>query len=292
VNEQTVGKEFEAWAHDEPEIKAVVMLGSRARESGQVGSSDDGSDWDFHVVTSDISLFKDATWTARAHLLTPLAYIARSGHVSRIVKSTGVFPNGEIDLVLLPLTNLRFAKLLMRIGIAERIPFVRDALSEMALVLLPGYRLVKGGHSWGKFFASVVTKIAPLRLSDHIVCELAEAYFVDYVSTRRKIMRGELIAAQRWLHTQLADTNFRLLHELRLRSNELSFPDGRSMAGGYSGICSSGSRMSINRYREECGYVSRVSQKLGRHKMALAKYAMYGEFSLYEVKVTRNTNRP
>jgi hypothetical protein len=229
VNEQTVGKEFEAWAHDEPEIKAVVMLGSRARESGQVGSSDDGSDWDFHVVTSDISLFKDATWTARAHLLTPLAYIARSGHVSRIVKSTGVFPNGEIDLVLLPLTNLRFAKLLMRIGIAERIPFVRDALSEMALVLLPGYRLVKGGHSWGKFFASVVTKIAPLRLSDHIVCELAEAYFVDYVSTRRKIMRGELIAAQRWLHTQLADTNFRLLHELRLRSNELSFPDGRRL---------------------------------------------------------------
>jgi hypothetical protein len=36
-----------------------------------------------------------------------------------------------------------------------------------------------------------------------------------------------LIAAQRWLHHQLAEVNFRLLHELRNRARLASFPDSR-----------------------------------------------------------------
>jgi hypothetical protein len=49
----------------------------------------------------------------------------------------------------------------------------------------------------------------------------------DYVSTHRKLQRGELLAAQRWLHHQLAEANFRLAHELRLRRGQTSFPDAR-----------------------------------------------------------------
>jgi hypothetical protein len=61
------------------------------------------------------------------------------------------------------------------------------------------------------------------------VCLLAEAFVCDYVFTRRKVQRGELCAAQRWLHHQLAETNFRLLHELRLRCGKTSFPDARRL---------------------------------------------------------------
>jgi hypothetical protein len=49
----------------------------------------------------------------------------------------------------------------------------------------------------------------------------------DYVWTLRKIDRGELVAAQRMLHRELVETNLRLLHELRLRRGERSFPEGR-----------------------------------------------------------------
>ena len=45
----------------------------------------------------------------------------------------------------------------------------------------------------------------------------------------RKIARGELVAAQRWLHAQLAETNFRLLHEVRRRRGQASFPDARRL---------------------------------------------------------------
>jgi hypothetical protein len=44
---------------------------------------------------------------------------------------------------------------------------------------------------------------------------------------RRKIARGELLTAQRMLHRELAETNFRLLHELKLRRGERSFPEAR-----------------------------------------------------------------
>jgi hypothetical protein len=49
----------------------------------------------------------------------------------------------------------------------------------------------------------------------------------DYVSTLRKIQRGELLAARRWIHHQLLETLFRLIHELRLRRGLPSLPDAR-----------------------------------------------------------------
>jgi hypothetical protein len=229
VSHPSVGDTFEAWARSEPDVRVVLMLGSRARSFGEIGSSDEGSDWDFHVVTSNIKLFLDAAWAERAQLPKPFAYVARSGRLSPVTKSSAIFPSGEIDIVLLPLTHLRAAKALMRFGLAQRIPSVRNALADLTLVLLPGYRVVKGDKSWSSFFSSVVSQIPSPRLDNHTVCELAEAYVIDYISTRRKINRGEFMAGQRWLHIQLAETNFRLLHELRLRSHKPTFPDGRRL---------------------------------------------------------------
>jgi hypothetical protein len=162
--------------------------------------------------------------------------VTRTGRVARITKLSSVFPNGDIDIVLLPSLHLNLARFLMSVGLANRVPGVRNALAELATVLLPGYRLIKGCSRWNNFFASVVAKIPSLRLTDKMICELAEAYVIDYVSTRKKIMRGEYVAGQRWLHIQLSETNFRLLHELKLRLREPTFPDGRRLeqfAGDY-----------------------------------------------------------
>jgi hypothetical protein len=43
----------------------------------------------------------------------------------------------------------------------------------------------------------------------------------------RKIERGEWLTAQRMFHRVIAETNFKLLHELKLRNRERSFPDVR-----------------------------------------------------------------
>ena len=56
---------------------------------------------------------------------------------------------------------------------------------------------------------------------------LADGFVCDYLWTIRKIERGELLAAQRMLHRSLAETNIRLLHEIKLRKGQLTFPEGR-----------------------------------------------------------------
>lgn len=229
MNDKDIGCAFEEWAHNRPDVPVVLLLGSRARRQTEIGSADGGSDWDFHVVASNISLFMDAGWTRSAGLSAPLAYVARPGRISPVAKTSALFPEGGLDLVLLSLAKLQVAKLMMRIGLAERNTRIRNALAHLTLVLSPGYRIVKGDSSWKRFFTSVISQIPAPRLDDHSISEIMDAYVIDYESTRRKILRGEYLAAQRWLHTQLAETSFRLLHELRLRSNKPTFPDGRRL---------------------------------------------------------------
>jgi hypothetical protein len=65
------------------------------------------------------------------------------------------------------------------------------------------------------------------RLSDEAAGSLAKVFLCEALWVRRKIERGELNAAQRMLHRELAETNFRLLHELKLRRGERSFPEAR-----------------------------------------------------------------
>jgi hypothetical protein len=227
VSKADLGATFVAWAQRERTVRALVMIGSRVREPDVIGAADEFSDWDFQVLTTDSSLLSNRQWMQRAGLPDPLAFITRSGRLSRGIKATAIFPHGEIDLVLLPHLRLRTASLLVRLNLARRLPTLSAALGELALVLRPGYRVLKDSGSWTSFLDRVVRDFAPKPLSDEAIIALAEGFVADYTSTRSKLRRGELLAAQRWLHHQLAETNFRLLHELRLRASETSFPDAR-----------------------------------------------------------------
>ena len=223
----TAGNLFVSWAQKEHSIRVLVMFGSQARKKGENASADEGSDWDFHVITSRPQLFLNGAWIASAGFSAPLVYVARTGRLGKIIKITAVFRNGELDIALLPLARLRLAKALTESRLLRFFPSAKGALSELSTVLRPGYRVLKGSRSWKRFFLQTTTEILPEHLSNRQLCEIADAYVCDYISTRRKIERGELLAAQRWLHWQLAESNFRLLHELRLRSKQLSYPDAR-----------------------------------------------------------------
>jgi len=226
VNTFTLGDRIIRWAQDEPSIELLVLIGSRARARDAPGAGDQHSDWDFQIAAADTAVFADTKWTASLGV-QPLAYVARLGRLGSSQKVSVLFAEGELDLVVLPLATLR--GLARAIGSGQQVEdvAVRQALTDQATVLQGGYRILKGAKDFASFYDFVVREISPARISQDGVRMLAEEFVCDFVSTHRKIERGELIAAQRWLHHQLVEKNFRLLHELRLREGQPTFPDAR-----------------------------------------------------------------
>ncbi len=227
VRAQKLPGAFVEWARHESSIRALVLIGSQCRESSDVASADEFSDWDFQVVTSRPELFAQREWIEAAGLSEPIAYVVRLGRLESASKVTVIFPEGDLDLVLLPAGALRAAKWIFRMGLGARLARIRPALGDLALVLSFGLRVMKGGSDWEIFLRRLVRELPSKCMDDHEVACLVEGFVADYVSTCQKIDRGELIAAQRWLHVQLAETNFRLMHELRRRRGQVSYPDAR-----------------------------------------------------------------
>lgn len=216
------------WALAEPSVVLFVQIGSRTRAPGSTLAADSLSDWDFQVGTTRPELFADRAWTS-ALGLTPLAYVVRGGRLGSALKLTALFVEGEVDLVLIPDEFLRRGSHLVQAGELGSQPQAMSALIDLAAVLQGGYRILKGEEEFGELYRYVANRIPKPRLSDNEVCTLAEGFVCDYVSTLRKVERGELLAAQRWLHHLLIETNYRLLHELRLRNGDVSLPDARRL---------------------------------------------------------------
>jgi hypothetical protein len=65
------------------------------------------------------------------------------------------------------------------------------------------------------------------RLDARATARLADIFLCDLLWVLQRIERGELVAAQRGLHRLLAEPNFQLLHEARLRRGELTYREAR-----------------------------------------------------------------
>ena len=232
VRGESIGPAVVRWSEREASLSALVLIGSRARGAEMSAvAADEFSDWDFQIVTARPEIFETRSWMHGLGLGEPLAYVARLGRLGTATKVSAVLREGELDLVVIPAGRLRRAKLLLNLGLASRLAVLRRALGGLSVVLRGGHRVVKGEREWGAFFRRVATEFPVPRLSDNDVRTLAEGFVCDYVSTRHKVARGEFLAAQRWLHHQLAEINFHLLHELRQRRGEPSFPDARRIEG-------------------------------------------------------------
>jgi hypothetical protein len=216
-----------AWASNEPSVKAIVLIGSRAREpDDQVWQADVHSDWDFHIIASHPELFRKAAWTRNLGLELR-TYSVRSAALGGVPKIAALFSETEADFVVLSSIRLQIARWLLRAGFHRCSATFRLKLQDLAVVVRPGWKFLKGSDEWEQFYRKVILKIGDPRLADEDVRSLADGFVCDTVWTLRKIERGELVAAQRMLHRGLAETNIRLLHELRLRRGERSFPEAR-----------------------------------------------------------------
>lgn len=223
-----LGERVIGWAKDDPAVALLVLIGSRARPAGARTAADRFSDWDFQIAVEQPQDFATGVWLESLGL-KPLAYVLRPGRLGSSLKASAVTAEGELDLVVLPARPLRGLAQLVESGGLVTDPMAVQAMGDLAAVLAGGLCLLKGEGEFGRLYAHVMRAVPLPRLDDSAVVRLAEAFVCDYVFTRRKIDRGELLAARRWLHHQLAESNFRLLHESRLRAGLESFPDARRL---------------------------------------------------------------
>jgi hypothetical protein len=205
-----------------------VLIGSRERANGdRIWRADSLSDWDFQIITSRPAMFGDRDWTRGLVGTEVRAYAARTARIGGVPKVNAVFAGAEADFVIIPTKLLRRIKAATALGKHRREGPLRRSLQDLAVVIRPGWRFIKGGRAWEAFYRRVVREVPDPRLGDGAARRLAEGFFCDWIWTRRKIARGEFLAAQRMLHRELAETNYRLLHELRLRRGDRSFPEVR-----------------------------------------------------------------
>jgi hypothetical protein len=221
------GERVSRWAESESFVEALVLIGSQARsESDQIWKSDSQSDWDFQVITSRPEMFLDSAW-AKSLGCEIRTYAVRRAALGDVAKPTVIFDGAEADFVILSSRTLKMARAAVQWGIHRRSKIIEQKLRSLAVVIRPGWKFLKGGDKWAPFFEEVVAEISDPRLSDDDIRRLADVFVCDVVWMRRKLDRGEFLAAQRAYHHCLLETNFKLLHELRLRSGQRSFPEIR-----------------------------------------------------------------
>lgn len=222
------GAAMENWARRTPSVKALVLIGSRARPaSDAIGGSDGGSDWDFQIVTGAPGQFRHTRWLHELGFGRPLACVARKALWGGGFKVNLAYEEADADLMIVPAAPMRRLRWLTFAGFHRRPGWTRASLEAFVPLVRPGWKFLKGGDWLGPLYRRAVAEIPDPRLDDAAIRRLAAGLFCDYRWVVRKIERGELIAAQRMLHLELGDVNFRLLHEWKLRRGEISFERAR-----------------------------------------------------------------
>ncbi len=215
------------WMKDQADVRVAAVFGSHARSlSGEGQPADPWSDVDLQIVTTRPGRYRDRAWTAQLPGQELHAYAVRPvfGGVQKV---TALFSGGEADFVIIPYRRLWLGRLAFNLGLHKRVPGIRRGLGEFALVMSFGQKVLKGGPGWQRFYTRAVKEVPLAHLTDEEAVALGEGAYVDATSILGKLARGEYVAVQRWLHRSLIETNFRIMHELRVRQGLVSYPDGR-----------------------------------------------------------------
>lgn len=215
------------WANHADVVSASVLIGSRVRDQNdEIWKADSQSDWDFQIIASRSDIFQSSHWIQNLGVEVR-TYVVRRAALGGVPKVAVVLDATEADFVILPAGLLRVCRLLVRLGVHRKSPYLRNKMQDLAVVIRPGWKFLTGRSAWEPFYRRIVAEIPDCRLNDSDIRELNSAFACDVVWTLRKIDRGEWIAAQRMIHRSLHETNLRLMHELRLRNHQRTFPEGR-----------------------------------------------------------------
>jgi len=211
-----------AWAEARDDIRAVVLIGSRAQEGGGL---DSWSDYDYQLITTRPGRYRDGSFCGE---LGPCW--AYGAHVAfgNSVKVTAVYEGAlEVDFVVLRHLDMLVATTALRWpGTGRLWPRVlRRGVTDLRIVVAPGWRVVKGGALWEARYS----RIKPYRavMTEGEFNGLCGHFWAQLVWTAKKAERGELRACQRGLHEHLVDSSLRMLQEEALLGGRQAYPLGR-----------------------------------------------------------------
>ncbi len=198
------------WAHAQPGLEALVQIGSRVQPRAVV---DAWSDWDYQFIVRDPAQYFNREWPAQ---IAPCwsAHYERTARA--VVKLSAVFAGGwEVDFVLLSAWRVKTTCWAMQHpGAGRWFPKgLRQDLHNLRLVASPGYRVVLGGPEWERRYAALAVAWPEVSFSAEDFQHHAAAFWRHAVWVAKKILRGELRAAVRWLHVELREHVLALVAE-------------------------------------------------------------------------------
>jgi hypothetical protein len=207
------------------DVDSLVLFGSQVRNVQAVGAADRWSDVDLHVIVHSPKRFAAKDWSN----IPGLNYLFRVVRPASggVYKLTVIFEQGEADLVLLSIRQMRLVRFGMMLGIHRTAGRLSTPLNAMSTIMSGGYRFLKGESDWAKLYRRIVDEMPGVRVTNVEAIDMANAFLCDLLWVVQKLERGETVAAQRMLHRSLIETNVSLLHELRTRRGAPTFQQAR-----------------------------------------------------------------
>ena len=217
------------WAHRTPAVAAAILIGSQARPAADpLVRPDAFSDWDFQLVARRPGAFCSPRWIDDLDCGPARSYVVRKALWKGGLKINATFAGAEADFMILPTWPLRRLHWLSAAGFHRREGGTRSSLQALIHYVRPSWKFLKDA-GWLEPLYRRAAELPDPRLSDASIRQLAAEFWCDYRWLLRKLERGELLAAQRTLHLELAEVNFRLRHELSLRRGRPSFEKARRL---------------------------------------------------------------
>jgi hypothetical protein len=220
--------EFEArivaWARRQPDIEALVQIGSRVQPGASV---DEWSDWDFHLIVRSPVRFLNIDWPAQ---IAPCwgVYMERTERAA--LKFSAIFEGGfEVDFVLLVAWQMKLVYTAMRFPRAQR--FLPGALSRginnIRLVTQPGCRVILGNAVWEKRITALKVVWPGPGFTREDFQRHTAAFWRHAVWVFKKTARAELRAAMRWHHVTMHEHVYVLLQEEARLAGRRPRPEAR-----------------------------------------------------------------
>ena len=146
---ENLAETLATWAAGTPSVSGLTLFGSRARNpSDPLAAPDARSDWDFQVISSDPGMFSGRAWAESLGGATLRVYAPRMTRLGGVPKVNVLFDGAEADFVIIPTRTLRAARVLVALGLHRREGFLRRGLRDLAVVIRPGWRFLKGAGQW------------------------------------------------------------------------------------------------------------------------------------------------
>lgn len=212
------------WARQQPDIGALIQIGSRVQAGGHV---DEWSDWDYQVITTSPARYLNQEWPAQIASCW-------SAHVERtergVAKLSVVFSGGfEVDFIPLPAWQMKLVYWSMaRPGLGSLYPSaLRRGIANTRLVVCPGYRVVLGGAAWEQRLEALQVPWPEKTFSAGDFEFRVTAFWRHIVWVQKKVARGELRAALRWNQLEVVEHLLALLTEEARIAGRATRPEAR-----------------------------------------------------------------